>query len=516
VNPVRSRILVNHPTSGERFRHKANHTSHPAAPNAAISHACENECDPHWDKIICDLLERIEQLGLFPGGAGHIAQNEAARKAVDEIHEAYGVMRQQRDQSHKFSWAMHVDLESGSSSGSEQHCQSSSQFGKGDMEKQTADIHESQFQALSSAAGTAQIQAKRQIAGHVQFEEEHASDSVGTQTLGIAEEAREVDESKGQCSRSAKRLQSVSVATADDRGCSQPHQEAHQQTRRRRTVSTYTYESKDQNRQKQSSGIQQAKPTNSVGSNSATNCRASSAPRALSTNVAGSEMNVGTSSVLRRSAPMQAISRTHVSQQRASSCGPVQNCRHNSNARRLRTLHGNRARKLASMRTASANGNGMLQNLDKQSEPQDTQAQQPELVIDRCAGAHDGTKLGSDMICSQTSVIQTGLSTNSINLQSRSPTPVSTGLSCEAPSLDSAALQLERLVEDIHRTLERDALIKGAVEPGAALPPSQGTPSLSTVDHLLEELQQGLAEIDTALGKSVSGANVAGQDLPPK
>lgn len=63
--------------------------------------------------------------------------------------------------------------------------------------------------------------------------------------------------------------------------------------------------------------------------------------------------------------------------------------------------------------------------------------------------------------------------------------------------LDAATLQLERLVEETHQALMRDGLIQvGDPAGGAGVP---AIPSLDAVDKALEELQRGLAEIDSAI-----------------
>eukprot|EP00930_Biecheleria_cincta_P100993 TRINITY_DN92618_c0_g1_i1.p1 TRINITY_DN92618_c0_g1~~TRINITY_DN92618_c0_g1_i1.p1 ORF type:complete len:695 (+),score=112.54 TRINITY_DN92618_c0_g1_i1:39-2123(+) len=78
-----------------------------------------------------------------------------------------------------------------------------------------------------------------------------------------------------------------------------------------------------------------------------------------------------------------------------------------------------------------------------------------------------------------------------------------------ALTLDSATQQLEQLVEETHRALVRDGLI----QPGSARKAPQSffqeasvAPSLDAVDRALEELQRGLLEIDTVLGRQPNSA----------
>jgi len=72
------------------------------------------------------------------------------------------------------------------------------------------------------------------------------------------------------------------------------------------------------------------------------------------------------------------------------------------------------------------------------------------------------------------------------------------------PGLDGATAQLERLVEETHRTLIADGLLQvddGPIQPlpMAHVAPVPEVPSLDAVDHVLAELRRGLAEIDSAL-----------------
>lgn len=78
-----------------------------------------------------------------------------------------------------------------------------------------------------------------------------------------------------------------------------------------------------------------------------------------------------------------------------------------------------------------------------------------------------------------------------------------------ALTLDSATLQLEQLVEETHRALVRDGLIQpGAVQkaPQSFFQEASVAPSLDAVDRALEELQRGLLEIDTVLGRQPDSA----------
>mmetsp|Transcript_54522 Transcript_54522/g.100895 ORF Transcript_54522/g.100895 Transcript_54522/m.100895 type:complete len:623 (-) Transcript_54522:183-2051(-) len=72
--------------------------------------------------------------------------------------------------------------------------------------------------------------------------------------------------------------------------------------------------------------------------------------------------------------------------------------------------------------------------------------------------------------------------------------------SAMALGLDQATIELEALVEDAHRALVRDGLFppfeSDVVEEGPI-----SIPSLDAVDRALEELQRGLAEIDSALAR---------------
>lgn len=92
-----------------------------------------------------------------------------------------------------------------------------------------------------------------------------------------------------------------------------------------------------------------------------------------------------------------------------------------------------------------------------------------------------------------------------------SPRPVASLDSSAAFELDSATLQLERLVEETHLALVRDGLLSPSLAAAWNLPrergllataPDAAIPSLDAVDRALEELQRGLAEIDSALGRS--------------
>lgn len=78
----------------------------------------------------------------------------------------------------------------------------------------------------------------------------------------------------------------------------------------------------------------------------------------------------------------------------------------------------------------------------------------------------------------------------------------------EVPSLtlDSATLQLERLVEETHMALVRDGLIQEtSPKDGPTL--LGPVPTLDAVDRALEELHRGLAEIDSALGRTPAGGS---------
>lgn len=68
--------------------------------------------------------------------------------------------------------------------------------------------------------------------------------------------------------------------------------------------------------------------------------------------------------------------------------------------------------------------------------------------------------------------------------------------------LDAATLQLERLVEETHQALVRDGLVQVGDRPSSFAAPS--IPSLDAVDRALEELQRGLAEIDSAIARGGS------------
>jgi len=88
--------------------------------------------------------------------------------------------------------------------------------------------------------------------------------------------------------------------------------------------------------------------------------------------------------------------------------------------------------------------------------------------------------------------------------------PSSTSLrwpAAPALGLDAATLELEALVEESHRALIRDGLLSSL--PGMEQHgndevedvPAMSIPSLDAVDRALEELQRGLAEIDSALAR---------------
>mmetsp|Transcript_105317 Transcript_105317/g.296503 ORF Transcript_105317/g.296503 Transcript_105317/m.296503 type:complete len:530 (+) Transcript_105317:50-1639(+) len=81
--------------------------------------------------------------------------------------------------------------------------------------------------------------------------------------------------------------------------------------------------------------------------------------------------------------------------------------------------------------------------------------------------------------------------------------PAPTSHSSDA-CLDCATLQLERLVEETHRALVLDGLVRERetgwpASTNAMTPPA--IPSLDAVDSALEELQRGLLEIDSALSR---------------
>lgn len=85
----------------------------------------------------------------------------------------------------------------------------------------------------------------------------------------------------------------------------------------------------------------------------------------------------------------------------------------------------------------------------------------------------------------------------SLQCSSEHPLPERMSEQLSSTGLDLATLQLERLVEETHQALVRDGMIQGG-EAGCGIA-APAVPSLDAVDRALEELQRGLAEIDSAI-----------------
>mmetsp|Transcript_45597 Transcript_45597/g.102327 ORF Transcript_45597/g.102327 Transcript_45597/m.102327 type:complete len:590 (+) Transcript_45597:50-1819(+) len=93
-----------------------------------------------------------------------------------------------------------------------------------------------------------------------------------------------------------------------------------------------------------------------------------------------------------------------------------------------------------------------------------------------------------------------GTEKSAMNVAAGTLGPTRRPSSAVALGLDQATVELEALVEDAHRALVRDGLFppfeSDVVEDGPI-----SIPSLDAVDRALEELQRGLAEIDSALAR---------------